>query len=322
MKKIKNLLILTIAVGILSAGSIEAFGVLRQAKVTLLVVDDNGMPVTDAKVGVGFQDSGGNYKGENGTTGGDGLFSASHECLYNIQYGAEKDGYYPSHYHYTFTSRGSFRLEPWNPTLNVLLRKIENPVPMYVRNSMNSRKKIKIPVVGKDVGFDLSMYDFVEPYGAGVYSDMIFRLEKSFIDMENYDAKLTIKFLKSTDGIQKIKESKTDGNSFKLPRFAPENGYNRKIEIFKIKKPGEKLSESSEYDDNYLFRIRSELHGEKIIKAMYGKIRGPIEIEPRREPTEVYLTYYLNPDYTRNLEFDPKRNLFGNLPEREQVNEP
>jgi len=43
---------------------------------------------------------------------------------------------------------------------------------------------------------------------------------------------------------------------------------------------------------------------------MYGKIKGKIEFEPRRSKTaKIYLYYYLNPDYTRNLEFDPKRNL-------------
>ncbi len=40
------------------------------------------------------------------------------------------------------------------------------------------------------------------------------------------------------------------------------------------------------------------------------------------DPTEVYFTYSLNPDYTRNLEFDPKRNLFDNLSDLEQVTEP
>jgi hypothetical protein len=45
---------------------------------------------------------------------------------------------------------------------------------------------------------------------------------------------------------------------------------------------------------------------------MYGKIRGGILISPRKnKPMKIKLHYYLNPDYTRNLEFDPKRNLFA-----------
>ena len=55
---------------------------------------------------------------------------------------------------------------------------------------------------------------------------------------------------------------------------------------------------------------------------MYGKIRGPIQFEPRIDPTKVYFKYYVNPDYTRNLEFDPNHNLFGNLPDLERVTEP
>ena len=322
MKKHIFLLLLLIPIGLILSEDLGAFGLFRSAKVTLLVVDDNGQPVSGAKVGVGFEGSSGRYKGKNGFTGDDGLFTASGDCLGEIQYGAEKNGYYPSHYNYSFKSMGFFRLEPWNPKMEVLLRKIENPVPMYVRNSMNPRSLIKIPVIGKDVGFDLIMYDFVQPYGLGKYSDMIFRLEKSYASMDNYSAILKIKFSNNADGIQKIKENEADGSSFKLPRFAPESGYSKTLEVFRKKIPGGISTKSYESYDNYIFRIRSEINDKEFIKTMYGKIRGPIQIDPRREPTEVYFTYYLNPDYTRNLEFDPKRNLFGNLPDLERVTEP
>lgn len=53
---------------------------------------------------------------------------------------------------------------------------------------------------------------------------------------------------------------------------------------------------------------------------MYGKILGHIGLTAIfSETAEIYFKYYLNPDYTRNLEFDPKQNLFKNLPDRERV---
>jgi len=38
----------------------------------------------------------------------------------------------------------------------------------------------------------------------------------------------------------------------------------------------------------------------KVVKALYGKIYGDF----------FDMVYYLNPDGTRNIEYDPKRNLF------------
>jgi hypothetical protein len=313
---------MVITVCISLAGSLAAFGLSRNARVTLLAVDDNGQPIAGAKVGVGFEGPGGKYTGKNGFTDENGLFTASGESLGDIQYGAEKEGYYPSHYHYSFKSMGAFRWEPWNSILKVLLRKIENPVPMYARNSMTAQKKIKIPVIGKDVGFDLLMYDFVPPYGSGKFADFIFKLDKKFVDFNNYEANLLLKFSSDMDGIQFIEENLTDGSRFKLHRFAPENGYKQTIEIIRRKISGGESYINYNYNDNYIFRIRSEVKDGKLERAMHGKIRGPIQLDPRREPTEIYFTYYLNPDYTRNLEFDPKRNLFGNLSDLEQVREP
>jgi hypothetical protein len=57
---------------------------------------------------------------------------------------------------------------------------------------------------------------------------------------------------------------------------------------------------------------------------MYGKIIGPISFGDvsRKDTATVQFKYYLNPDNTINLEFDPEHNLFGQLSPLEQVNEP
>jgi len=53
-------------------------------------------------------------------------------------------------------------------------------------------------------------------------------------------------------------------------------------------------------------------------RALYGKIIHDVLIEPRGSATgKIRFTYYLNPDYTRNLEYDPDVNLFGPLPKGE-----
>jgi hypothetical protein len=73
---------------------------------------------------------------------------------------------------------------------------------------------------------------------------------------------------------------------------------------------------------NYIFRVRSENENGTLKRAMYGKILGDIRFGPVGENGGFEMHYYLNPDYTQNLEFDPKRNLFVNLPEGEGVGLP
>src|SRR5204863_9024831 len=64
----------------------------------------------------------------------------------------------------------------------------------------------------------------------------------------------------------------------------------------------------------YFFRIRTSVHASgKIVSANYGKIYGDF----------MDFTYYLNPTPNdRNIEFDPKRNLFTNLKANERVTQP
>lgn len=299
----------------------------KTAKFTIVVVDDEGKPVESANVGVGFER---NFQpkdaiGKQAKTDSIGTASFSESTSGYITYGAKKEGYYNSHFNFTFSKAGTFRWEPWNPELKVVLRKIENPVPMYARNTM--RSKLEIPVVNQDAGFDLVAYDWVVPYGMGTHADFIFNLQRlPVVSRKNYDATLTITFPNKGDGIQPVHEKLQYGSQFKLPRFAPENGYESKLVLHRWYTPEGPDNRNFNFeaeDLNYVFRIRTIEKNGKIERAMYGKTRGHISFTAMESKTaKIYFTYYLNPDYTRNLEFDPKRNLFGTLPDLERVTEP
>ena len=313
------ILLMCLCIG-LSAIASNAHALFKSAKVTLLVVDEEGRPLEGMDAGVGFEKNTGwgtDASAQRGLTDENGRFTAAGNCNGHIGYGVRKEGYYRSHYDYDFKELGTFGWEPWNPELKIVMRKIENPAPMYARHA-----KIKIPVIGKEVGFDLIKYDWVIPYGSGQNADLIFYLERRFLSRNDYEGKLLIKFQNRHDGITKISENFSNGSQFKLPRYANEGGFQAMIDMETSQNPNGKWVEGYRQNDSYVFRVRSEVKDGKLIKAMYGKIRGPIKFEPRIDPTEVYFTYYLNPDYTRNLEFDPKRNLFGNLPDLERVTEP
>jgi hypothetical protein len=195
---------------------------------------------------------------------------------------------------------------------------------MYARNL----SRIEVPVIGKEFGYDFMVSDWVKPYGKGEVSDFIMSVEKRFVSLNDYDTKLTIRFSNPYDGILRIQEDRSDhtkpASSYRLPRTAPEDGYQgtlvKRLSYDKIN--GTRHDNSD--DNNFIFKVRSVTDKDgKLVRAMYGKIAGDIVFEPRDiKETKISLQYYLNPDYTRNLEFDPKRNLLSNLPITEQVRTP
>ncbi len=285
---------------------------LPEAKITVKVVAEDGKPMSGEEVSVGFAVPEEGRQGIkdviiNGFTDPNGLYAVSHKTIGIVGSRISKDGYYGSYGEYRFTNREGSRWLPWNSQITLVLRKKEKPVPMYHREL-----DVEIPIMNKQVGFDLVEYDWVAPYGKGKHADLIFKLEKKFISRDEFDSTLTVTFSEKHDGIQVVKEDRRFGSSFKLSRFAPKNGYHKKVAHFKKRSPGKPIEDDYADDNNYIFRIRSEEKDGRLWKAMYGKILGEIRFDPMMSKTAFILfEYYLNPDYTRNLEHG--KNLFENL---------
>lgn len=294
-----------------------------EAKVTIKIVDEGGNPIEAADAGVTFELPKGREQGiknvtERGLTGVDGVFKASNRTGIDIAYGAEKQGYYKSYGEYHFTSSANGRWQPWNPEFKLILRKIEKPVPMYARDT--HRSPITLPAANKAIGFDLMKYDWVPPYGKGEHADFIFKLTGTDVKENEYNYKIDITFANKFDGIQFVKEDRRQGSLLKLPRFAPETGYAGTISRSKSRVPGGPARSDTEDDNNYIFRIRSEVKNGKLMRAMYGKIQGDIVFGlGKSNKVPIIFKYYLNPDYSKNLEFDTKQNLFKNLDSLERV---
>jgi len=88
------------------------------------------------------------------------------------------------------------------------------------------------------------------------------------------------------------------------------------------KKP---INSGTREDQNYFFRVRTVLDEKGRIKsALYGKIFGDITSDVINSKTAfIQFTYCLNPNPNdRNMEFDPKKNLFGTLPFNQRVTTP
>jgi len=272
------------------------------ARVTLHVVDDEGQAITGAKTIISFVREYARAESERvgssrGISDAKGLATLDGKTMEaSIGYGAEKDGYYQvMGARFFFTSTGYLRLLPWNPTIEVVLKRIKKPVPMYAKRVASSLPQLEAPV-----SYDLEAGDWVSPYGRGKTADLVFvgKLNKNGDRVYDWTMKLT--FSNPRDGIQRFKPE-PDFMRFQSPHEAPEDGYVSEWNLARTRR-GPKVREQTNYDvaGGYFFRVRTVLDKDgKVVKALYGKIYGDF----------FDMVYYLNPDGTRNIEYDPKRNL-------------
>jgi hypothetical protein len=132
----------------------------------------------------------------------------------------------------------------------------------------------------------------------------------------DFDYTLTVSFSNKGDGIQTFESPYLKTSAFKSPRMAPEDGYLAVWLQTRSRKPGRPVEGNMDIEGkrNYFFRVRTVYDEKgKIKSALYGKIYGDF----------MSFTYYLNPTPNdRNMEFDPKQNLFKNLESFEKPQDP
>ena len=304
---------------------------LPTAKATILVVDENNIPLEGVDTGIGFSVPkkvgwGSKSAGNRGLTDKNGFYISSGVTERILRYGAKSPGFYSSRYEFTgFTGvsgiLGFRKWQPWNPTLKVVLRKIKTPIAMYARKT----DWIEIPKIDTFIGFDLVKADWVAPYGKGINADFIFKIEKDMRARGDYDAHLTLKFSNASDGIKPILLSNEVGSRYKLDYLAPASGYKNTLKHHEYSRPNQSLPHIYKNNQNYYFRVRSQSDAEgNITEGLYGKIHGNIEFSRFGYSNgQIRFTYYLNPTSNdRNIEFDPHKNLFKRLGNMNQVTMP
>jgi len=296
------------------------------AKITAKVVGEDRLPINNAKVSIGFivgqppgQGPGTRELMHEGVTDTNGVFSATDECGSSAGLGANKDGFYRTYgSDVLFKEAKNGRWEPWNPTIELVLKAIVNPIPMYARRVDTAT----IPVMGKPIGFDLVESDWVTPYGKGKVADFVLTLEKQYTSVDQpFNVTLTVRFSHEDDGIQSVFAPINVGSELRLPRTAPEEGYQSELVKSTSRQAANAMIQRDFRDDqNYFFRVRTVKKDNKIVSAYYGKIDRDIEFWGNEK---LRFTYYLNPTPNdRNMEFDPKRNLLTGLKDRETVTNP
>jgi hypothetical protein len=334
---------LNVLCGSLLVLAMMAHADIGNVQITFKVTDESGNPVPQVRLGASFIQSkliapvtAGDLskKQINATTDihGEAVIKAS--SVYDRHVGYRIDpvhGYYRVYGgDYTFQQVVNGEWRPQNPIIDITLRPILHPIPMYAKMPEN----LELPEIENPIGYDLVVGDWVMPYGKGLKSDLVFRLDRKpdktvkigyyQSEVKLFDTTLTVSFANPDDGIQSIATNDRYAGDFTLPRYAPLDGYEPRLVEHTYRESGEKpIITDVKQGQAYFYRVRIVKQDGKIVSAQYGKIKG-INFDVINSPTAIItFTYYLNPTPNdRNMEFDPKQNLFKNLTEFEQVLSP
>ena len=154
------------------------------ARECLRVVDQDGLPVSDAKVWGGLQ-TGGNLRDFtpiSGVTDTNGEYVIQGKCTNRIRCDITKAGYYRSEFLLTnYGYSHKIKAGKWQPHGDkhtiVLKKRVDNgklAVP-------DKRKHISwgIPLYDKWLGFDLEKFDWCKPHGIGNHEDVLLYFTRS-----------------------------------------------------------------------------------------------------------------------------------------------
>ena len=292
------------------------------ARVNVRVIDEAGNPVSGVRTEIAFCSATNHSQGQpvTGEADTNGLFIAQGHAYGTLGSRLRKDGYYLGWGNIPdFKFRKDGRWEPWDATYKTVMRKIENPVPVYAKWAW-----VEVPEVGKPCGYDLMEGDWVSPWGQGKVADFVFTLRRDYTNRRQFEVAVDIGFSNSLDGIQVTELPKEFTQSqFIWPRQAPEDGYNSTLQST-LTAPGRIPRIQDVEKQKFFFRVRTVEKDGKIVSALYGKISEGFQLAPSNSKTcQIKLCYYLNPTpLDRNMEFDLEQNLLKNVGQFEEPRRP
>jgi hypothetical protein len=312
MRRVQFLLAL-ISISALSSSCGPGLPEPPNAQLTIKCVDDDGQPVPNAKVAVvGFRAD------IQGKTDATGRFVAKlRNASGEVDLEADKGGFYSiDRQTYIFPAHTNGQWLPWNPTVELQLHRVGKPVPMVVKKVVEE----DIPAVSRTAGYDLLAGDWVEPYGRGKIADFTIEVLKPIALASNDWMRLHLTFSNPDDGLLLKRMFYRDDYGLRLAALAPKSGYSNRWEWQACESnpsanPGWIVLKNGDQDANFYFRIRSKTNEQgQVVSAMYGKVYDGFQFGSATYPDRMPLRflYYLNPDGTRNTEFDTRSNLCPN----------
>ena len=301
-----------------------------EVKIEVLITDEAGQAISNAAVNVWFSKLKTNnpFDGQDdfaskGISDEKGVFIASSTTLGTCGVKVEKNGYYLGRAKLNLNKQKDGKWIPWHQIIELKMRKMESPIPMYARRI----ERLVIPIADAPVGYDLKTGDWVSPYGKGVKSDLTFALQRELRSRFDFNWQLSVKFSGESNGFQGIPPSDEFPQSeLRFPKTAPADSYVISNLFMAVKSTMDnEWKTNSVSATNFFFRVRSKYdENQQLTSALYGKLLGPIIVNIQGTKTaKLYFTYYLNPTpLDRNMEFDLEKNLFKNLNMEEQPRKP
>lgn len=283
----------------------------RTVKVT--VTEEDGTPIEGAQVSVWYMGyRPGESEEDKGNTDASGVFTANGTPLLRMEATISKEGYY--------TSRSGRLSRKIDHDVSFILRRVKNPIALHAKKT-----SLKLPLLEKPCGYDFLLGDWVGPHGRGKQAHCFFQMNTHVASMQNYDQNLIITFPNKGDGIMFVDVTeKNKLSAFKWFYEAPEAGYSEQMRFVQSRKKNKPLL--NEFSSlSYALRVDTKLdQGGNVISAKYIRISKGLSFYGALSKSPGFkFKYYFNPTPNdRNLEFDPKKNLFKNLDSTERVHEP
>ena len=211
-----------------------------QALMVFHVVDETGQSVSGVDVlctawWPATADHRETYDKFEGLTGEDGELRATIAAYHDVSCRFRKSGYYDSRHTYVVTGRAKPALvdgkwQPWGKRETVVLKRIRNPVPMYVKEV-----DTLIPVLAKPMGYDLEKGDWVAPHGKGLVPDFLFTAAGRYGGKWDVDIDLALRFSSPSDGIvaflMPMDAARYVGSRLLSAHEAPADGYQPRYDL-------------------------------------------------------------------------------------------
>lgn len=286
----------------------------REFAVTVAVTDQDGASIEGAAVKASFVFFGASSKSVRveDRTDNSGYVTLSAEGETQVSIFVRKEGYYPSAKPvnlYEPDEQGYSK--PRNPHVDIVLKKIKNPVPMIARGD---HVELFLPVLNEPVGYDLFVDDWVVPYGEGKVSDLLFQYSGK-VDSTEVDANLIISM--EGGGFSRFSIS-DDGSILKsgyLAPLGPSEYENTLVHRIKRSVVDDILLSETTYQEEvgYYLLLRPVYDSKGVLKeAYYGKLYGDIKFQPTINGQCIvkFLAFYINPvKNDAKVEFDLGKNL-------------
>ncbi|HZL43641.1 MAG TPA: hypothetical protein VFD66_10235 [Verrucomicrobiae bacterium] len=272
------------------------------------ISDDENAPVQNATVALVGQ-----HWQKVGRTDSNGVLTVRlHVINKPLDVSVDKEGYYPILWHRYDAKPSSTSADA---ILELQLHKRGKPCQMIV-------KKVNVDMHEREraIGYDLEQGDWVKPTGSGKISDFLIKIDFDASQSTNQRRYLRLSCPNSSDGLLMRRFFWRNDYGLRLPALAPETGYSNVWEWHEfldglVSKSGCNVLRNGDQDANFYFRIRSKTNEYgRVVSCMYGKIYYGIQFGSATylDKMPLRFLYYLNPDGTRNTEWDTRSNLCPN----------